>query len=245
MSGKSDDILLLSKAQDTIELSYKRNSPCFFGFLNETEVQTIKDNLYLDDTCTFYGGYDDAQRVIFSCGECSKTEYPLVPVKFLYKKEYQLSHRDFLGALMSTGIERSTIGDILTGEGETIVFVKSEIVNHILGEISKIGRIGVKLSVVDVSDVSYTASFDEIPLTVSSLRIDVVVSALCRLSRDSSQKLIKSELVAVNHKVNTNVSKPVVIGDVISIRKFGKFVFADDNGFSKKGKHRITVKHFR
>ncbi len=114
-----------------------------------------------------------------------------------------------------------------------------------MNEISKIGRVGVKLSVVDVADIDCTCEFEEINLTVSSLRLDVIVSALCNLSRDNSQKMIKSELVSINHKINTNVSKQIIVGDVITIRKFGKFVFADENGFSKKGKHKITVKHFR
>ncbi len=115
MNDKSNDKLLLSKVQDTIDLSYKRNAPCFLGFLNESEVQLIKDNLYLDDNCSFYGGYGDAQRLIFASGDCEGSEFPLVAVKFSYKKEYKLTHRDFLGALMATGIERSTVGDILTG----------------------------------------------------------------------------------------------------------------------------------
>ncbi len=245
MNDKFSDKLLLSKAQDTIDLSIKRNAPCFFGFLNESEVQLIKDSLYLDDSCSFYGGHSDAQRMIFGCGYCEESDFPIVAVRFSYKKEYKLTHRDFLGALMSTGIERSTIGDILTGDGETIVFLKSEISSHILNEITKVGKVGVKLSVIDFADIVYTHDFDEIYLTVSSLRLDVLVSALCNLSRDNSQKLIKSELVAINHRITSNVSKQIAVGDVITIRKYGKFVFAEDNGFSKKGKHKITVKHFR
>lgn len=245
MNDKFDDKLLLSKAQDTIDLSVKRNAPCFLGFLNDREVQLIKDNLYLDDSCSFYGGHNDAQRMIFGCGNCDETDFSIVAVRFSYKKEYKLTHRDFLGTLMSTGIERSTVGDILTSVGETVVFLKSEISNHVLSEVSKVGGVGVSLLVIDVSDFDYTYEFDVISFTVSSLRLDVFVSAMCKLSRDNSQKLIKSELVTINHRITTNVSKQINVGDEITIRKYGKFVFAEDNGFSKKGKHKISVKHFR
>ena len=73
----------------------------------------------------------------------------------------------------------------------------------------------------------------------------MIVSAICSVSRDKSQQFIKSDLVSVNHKIENNNSKTLVVGDVITVRKFGKFVFAEDNGLSKKGKYKILVKHFR
>ena len=57
--------------------------------------------------------------------------------------------------------------------------------------------------------------------------------------------MIKSDFVSINHIITNNVSAFLRVGDVITIRKFGKFVFTDDNGLSKKGKNKITVKHFR
>lgn len=243
--GSNDDKLVLSKAIDTINLSHKRNSPCFFGFLNEQQVRLIKDNVHLDSDCVFFGGYSDAQRQIFGSCVSDTSCFPLVAVKFSYKKEYKLSHRDFLGSLMATGIDRSTVGDILTNEGEAIVFLRAEILDHVLYEVTKVGKVGVKASLQDIRDIHYESKYDELSFTVSSLRLDVLVSALCCVSRDSSQKLIKLDFVAVNHKVENNASKPLVVGDIITVRKFGKFVFTEDNGFSKKGRHKITVKHFR
>lgn len=240
-----NDKLIISKAEDTIYLSQKRNSPCFFGFLSEHETQIIKDSLYLTDDCSFWGGYKDANRVIFGSGISNYDEFPLNALKFLYKKGFELSHRDFLGSLMSLGIERSTIGDILVFDSYAIVFVKSELVDYIKQEITKIGRVGVKITEEDIKDIHYVNEFDELSFTVSSLRLDVIVSALCSLSREKSQQLIESDLVSVNHKVENNVSKTLCIDDVITIRKFGKFVFTEDNGLSKKGKFKILVKHFR
>lgn len=240
----SEDKLVLSKAKDTIALSEKRTTPCFYGFLNEHQAQLIKDSLYIDDNCRFWGGYEDATRVMFGVN-ASCADFPISAVKFVYKKEYKLSHRDFLGSLMALGIERSIVGDILTFSGETVVFVKSELAQYIVDSISKIGRVGVNSLVFDTKNFDYVNEFDVIDTTVSSLRLDVFVSAICSLSRDKSQKLIKSDLVSVNHKIVNSVSKCVCVGDVITIRKFGKFVFAEENGFSKKGKLRISVKHFR
>ncbi|MBQ8058169.1 MAG: hypothetical protein IJ275_07560 [Ruminococcus sp.] len=240
-----DKKLIVSKAQDAVYLSQKRNTPCFLGFLNEHEAQVIRDSLYITDDCLFWGGYSDATRVIFGSGVSEYNDFPITALRFIYKKEYRLSHRDFLGSLMSLGIERSTIGDILVFDSYTVVFVKTELVDYIKQEVTKIGRVGVKIVDVDLTDFDYVVEFDELSITVSSLRIDVFVSAICCLSRDKSQQLIKSDLVTINHRIENSVSKTLNVGDVITVRKFGKFVFAEDNGLSKKGKHKVLVKHFR
>lgn len=240
----SQDKLILSKASDTIYLSQKRCAPCFYGFLDERQAELIKDTIFTDD-CMFWGGFADAQRVFFGCNVCDTEQFPITSLKFTYKKEFKLSHRDFLGALMSLGIERSTIGDILTFEGYSYVFVKTELADYIRCEITKIGRVGVKIESADLSALNFTYDFNVLNFTVSSLRLDVLVSALCSLSREKSQKLIKSDLVSVNYKVVNNVSLVLKAGDIITIRKYGKFVFTDECGFSKKGKVRISVKHFR
>ena len=68
-SLNSEDKLVVSKAYDTIYLCEKRHCATFYGFLNEHEVQVIKDNVYLTEECLFWGGYSDARRVVFGCGE--------------------------------------------------------------------------------------------------------------------------------------------------------------------------------
>lgn len=239
-----EDKLVLSRALDTINLSQKRFSPCYFGFLNEHQAQLIKDRIILDN-CTFWGGYSEAQRVIFGSNTDNIDSFPIVTLKFFYKKEYKLTHRDFLGSFMALGVERSAVGDIIVNNGEAIVFVKAEMAQYFIREVKKIGRVGVKISTVDTTEINIERNYDILNLTVSSLRLDVFVSALCSLSRDKSQNIIKADLVSVNHTVTDNVSATLKVGDIITVRKFGKFMFTDENGFSKKGKHRITVKHYR
>lgn len=244
-TNDAESKLLLSKAKDTVNLSDKRSTACFLGFLNEHESQLIKDSICLNDECMFWGGYNGAQRVIFGANVSDISCFPITAIKFTFKKEYELSHRDFLGALMSLGIERDTVGDILVFEGEAVVFVKTEIAQFIIGQIDKIGRVGVKLAKFDTHDFEFENEFDVLYFTISSLRIDVFVSAVCSLSREKSQKLIFADAVSVNHRIINNTSKTIDVGDVITIKKFGKFVFTENNGFSRKGKVKIEVKHFR
>ncbi len=244
-SISADDKLVLSKALDTINLAQKRNSPCYYGFLNEHESQLIKDNIHLPDDCIFWGGYDEAQRVFFAANVYDKESFPFTAVKFSYKKEYKLNHRDFLGCLMSLGIERSTVGDILVNDSKTVVFVKNDVVDYVLSSITKIGKVGVNVELQDINEIEYKNEYDVFNLTVASNRLDVFVSAVCSLSREKAQRLIKSDMVAVNHSTENNVSRFIKTFDVITIRKYGKFIFTDENGLTKKGRLKITVKHFR
>ena len=82
-------------------------------------------------------------------------------------------------------------------------------------------------------------------LTLSSLRLDVFVSAVTHLSRDKSAALIKSETVTVDHMVECGVSRLLKAGNTVTIRKYGKYVFTEELGVSKKGKAKIKVKHYR
>lgn len=240
-----EDKLVISKAKDTVYLSEKRFSPAFYGFLNEHESTLIQNAVHLDDSCMFWGGYDNAKRVVFGSGVKSTDEFPISALCFKYKSDYELSHRDFLGSLMSLQIDRSTIGDIIVNNGQAIVFVKNDIAPFIKQEVRKIGRVGVRITDYGLSDFTYEDDFDEMSFTISSLRLDVFVSALCKISRDKACKLIESELVTINHQVQTSNSKTLCVSDVVTIRKYGKFVFAENNGFSKKGKIKVLVKHFR
>lgn len=239
------DKLVLSKANDTIALADKRFSPCYFGFLNEHEAQLIKDKIYLTEDMMFWGGYDNAQRVIFGANVSDTKAFPIKALSFTYKREYKLAHRDFLGSLMALGIERSTIGDIVVSDGKTIVFVKDDICEYILREVTKIGRVGVKIEVLDIIDIECNNDIEELSFTISSLRLDVFVSAVCHLSREKSQQFIKSDMVSLNYNIENNISRNIKEDDVITIRKYGKFIFTESVGFSKKGRIKIKVNRFR
>lgn len=243
--SQSDDKLLLSKAEDVIYLSEKRNTPCFLGFLTSHEKQVIIDNIHgIDETC-FYGGYENAERTIFGANAESTDDFPIVPVEFTYRECDILSHRDFLGAMMSLGITRESIGDILVNKGRAVAFVKHDIADFVLSQIDKVGSKGVKVSKFLGDDLPLSENFEMLEFSVASLRLDVIISAVCSLSRDKSTKLITAENVSVNHYIQTNVSKTLQEGDCFTIRKYGKFVFTEILGYTKKGRIRISVKHFR
>ena len=247
--GLSDDErILLRNILDKYERANRICKPLFSFFLDErkqmlakTALDSIKADRYI-----FEGGYQDAQRkIIVFYPEHYYENEPQVPVKsitFTYRAVDKLTHRDFLGALMSLDIKRECIGDILVGEGKCCVFVYETVLQDVL-YITKIGRVGVKAS--EGFDVSVTPenSFKELSLTVSSLRIDGVVSAAAGISREKAAALIKSSLVSLNYKEVSSASQKIDIGGTFSARGYGKYELISCRE-TKKGRLNIVVKKY-
>ena len=239
-----EDKLLLDKAYDAISLSQRRNIPRFLGFLNEHESLYLRQNLPKSADVMFYGGYEGATRLMMGAG-AEEEDFPITALQLSYKSEYELRHRDFLGALMGLGIRRDTVGDILTGQGRTVIFVREDIVPYMLSNVDKIGRVGVKIGYADLSDLPVPDDFDEQVFTLSSLRLDAFVAHAANLSREKAARLIKNEMVTVDHVTQDGVAFQLFEGATVTIRKYGKFVLAAQIGTSKKGKLRVAVRHYR
>lgn len=177
--------------------------------------------------------------------EPEQSAFPISAIEFKYRVCDKLTHRDFLGTLMSLGIERDTVGDILVENGRTVVFVKSELKDYIESQIFKIGGAGVKIVPPNLANLPQGRGTEEMSLTVSSLRFDNIVAAVSGLSRDKTAKLILSGETTLNFVVTQNVSCRVKDGDTFTIRGKGKFKLDKVLGETKKGRHKILVIHFR
>lgn len=243
-TNNAEDKLLLSKAYDAIELSERTGCPRFFGFLNEHELSYLRANISPKRDVTWFGGYPNAVRVMLGAA-AEEYSFPIVALQFSYKPEFDLRHRDFLGALTALGLRRDTIGDILCEQGRAVVFVRDDIADYVLSQVDKIGRVGVRITYADLTDLPVPDDTEELSMTVSSLRLDAFVAAVTNLSRDKAARLIRSELVMVDHVVSADVSKPLSEGVTVTIRKYGKYVLSANLGETRKGRLRICVKHFR
>lgn len=146
---------------------------------------------------------------------------------------------------MSLGIERETVGDILVGDGRTIIFVKSELEDYIVSQIFKIGNVGVKICNADLSKLPEGRGTEELLLVVSSLRLDNIVAAVTGLSREKTKSLIMTGNVSQNYIQTMNISQPTAVGDVLIIRGNGKYILNAVMGQTKKGRIRISLIHFR
>ncbi len=234
--------ILIARINDTLEISQRTSKPKFFGFLSREEAALVQKTLENRnaDFCLF-GGYEGAQRVMLGCLPewCDNADFPISAVTFSYRTADELHHRDFLGALMALGITRESVGDILVENGRSVVFFKSEILPFVMGNITKIGRVGVTLKEGFEAPLPTGDKLVSMSVTVPSLRLDGVVSALGSVSRSKADELINMGFVSVNSQICEKATKQVFMGDVLSIRGKGKFIIS--NTLQKTRKDRIVL----
>lgn len=155
----------------------------------------------------------------------------------------ELSHKDFLGSILGLGINRCKIGDILLHGNYTDIIVKREIANFILFNLERIANKKVSVEEVDLKELTpVEALYKEIKTTLTSYRLDVYISASYHLSRQESRALIKAGNVKVNWEPISKISKEIEVGDLISIRGYGRSIFYSEEGLSKKNKIRSTIR---
>lgn len=247
-SISDDEKRLLSRLEDWLYLCDKRGAPCFSDFLDLREQAVLRCNLNnrKDVNWCFYGGYEDAERAVLAiCPDylhCEDVVYPFTPVAFSYRKTQKLSHRDFLGTLLSKGVRRDKIGDILCGDGLTVVFLSDEIVPYITEQVDRVGGEGVKVVTSYVGDLPVTHTYQEIRDTVASPRLDAVVKALIRVSREEAAHMIVTGLISVDHLPVENVSKMLTAPCTVSVRGYGRFLIDSFGPETKKGRLQFAAR---
>lgn len=242
----NDDRLLVRHVKDLADRSIRSGRTLFSNFLDDRQLAICEAALKLDmKEYHSFGGYECAERRVLAFGDVSADDnMPFSAVVFNYPKDYLLFHRDFLGSLMSLGIKRELVGDILVGEGRTAVFVIVSAL-PLVKEISKIGRVGVKVT-EDFTDCDIPMqSYDEINSTVASLRLDSVVATAFRLSREKACELIRTKGVCQNRVMCFSPAERVCKGEKFSVRGFGKFELSEIGGLSKKDRIFITIKKYK
>lgn len=238
-------------------LSADRNvSLSYSQFLDSSEIALAKKIIpklktsYPQVDYLFWGGFENAERQILCIHntliEISLQDFPLKVIEFKYNTNFsKLTHRDFLGAIMSLQVKRNSLGDIIVGNGTSQIVVSSSICDLILNEITCIGKLGVKSKTLDKVSLIVEQSFKEISSTVASLRLDCIVGTALNISRTKSVQLIKSKMVTLNYLEVVSPSTLIQMGDIITIKGFGKFIIDTiSSELTKKGRLHILIKKY-
>lgn len=243
-----EDRLLVRHILDLAKRSEQSYRPLFSTFLDERQLALCEVALKSNKVENFvtFGGYDNSERRVIAFGATDEANiaWPFQAVVFSYTDSADLTHRDFLGCIMSLGIKRELIGDILVGKGRTAVFVV-DVAVPLVTELTKVGRCGVKVQ-FDFTDADIpTQQFDEIRTTVASLRLDSIIASGLRLSRDKAAELIKSKGVMHNRVMTFSPDERVEEGDRFSVRGFGRMDLSEVGERSKKDRLFITIRKYR
>jgi RNA-binding protein YlmH len=159
------------------------------------------------------------------------------PIKFV-----SIEHPQVLGSLMSLGLKRGKFGDILMKDGRVQFFSSTEISDYIKSNLESIGRASIRIKeIVLEGAITVDDLWMEQDITVSSLRLDTIISGVHHISRQKSQAFIEQGLVKVNWTSVENHSFDCREGDLLSVRGYGRVKILSIEGRTKKDKWRIVV----
>lgn len=236
------------------EKSYQQNMYTFTGFLglSEQEVFLQAAQAMKHVPFTMWGGNEECERQMVRFGSEEEFGYeerfPICCIEIrplLEKFADNLSHRDFLGALMNLGIDRSTLGDIYLKGKTGYLFCMETIADFIVENLDKVKHTSVVCEILEkLPDIAVREAVEEEHLTASE-RIDGVVAKLYNISRNQSIDLFRTRKIYVNGRLNENNSYHLKPGDAVSVRGYGKFTYDGVSQETRKGKYRIRVRCFR
>ena len=245
--------LIKKRFAELADRSYTKGQFTFTQFLSMADLSLFyEEKRSLDYAGPFvFGGYDGAERAIVRFGDPDKLGYEenfpidtLAIVPLADKFADDLTHRDFLGALMSLGIERSLLGDILVTGKKAYIFCLSRISDFIIENLISVKHTSVSVRRAEAEDIKeIPKSFEKEKLVqVASERIDAVIAKVYNLSRSAAIEYFAQKKVFVNGRLTENTSLSLKQDDIVTVRGFGRFKLAEIAGTSRKGKLNLLIR---
>lgn len=247
----SDEKLLLARIFDKYEQTERRGIPTATAFLSPHEqslAQIMLNTADIRSDFLFDGGYEGAERklILFlpdwaeNCGD----EIRFLRASF-HGTDSTLTHRDILGSLMGLGITREKVGDILISPHSADVVAAASVAEFLLRDWSSAGRVRLTVTEIDRGSLCIPeAKITEVQDTVSSLRLDAVVSSAFSISRGKAADLIAAGKVSLDHTPCLKTDKSVGEGSILSARGFGKAVVRECSRLSKKGRIILVIDRY-
>lgn len=147
-----------------------------------------------------------------------------------------------MGTLLGSGLSPASLGDIITdGKGNWQFFISDIMLDFVCREITRIGKVAVRLDRIPLKQIlNIEDDVQNVKLVVNSLRIDAILAALTRTSRNIINNQIEKENIKLNwHKIN-NSNIIVTVNDVLSVRHFGRIEISNITT-TRKGKYRLEA----
>ena len=204
----------------------------------------------------FFGGAGEAERKILIIypeklnEEMARKNHSkmisVIKITLPIALDDEYDHRRYLGAIMKLGIEREKIGDISVKSKGAEIIIKNEVQNFLIQNLGSLTRFSSsEIEVINIEELQkIEAQKLEITEIVASLRLDNIVASLARTSRNKAVEMLEQERVFLNFRNETKASKSVKVGDIITIRGKGRFVFKEISGNTKKGRFVIKIDKF-
>lgn len=244
--NRPEEKISIRKVIDKMESVMNNHISTSTDFLNPHEINlsiSILNRFKDQVSYEIDGGYEESESsiiYIYPAYRYENEDSDLVLFKF--ETNNKIKHGDVLGSILGLSIDRGKIGDILIGEKFTYFFVKREISNFIEINLTKVSKYNILLSREDDISGLPKKEYDYKKVIVSSFRLDNLISKVFNLSRSKVKDMIQAELVKVNFAKETRLHLELELGDLVSVRHYGRFRLYDLEGNTKKGNSVLIVR---
>lgn len=252
MNPEKDEELFCKRIYDLARKAYTRGICMYSSFINLNELSLFYKTIEKIPQISYQlsGGYQEAERrviCLYDSDSFANISFPIACIAITpgsIKYSEHLNHRDYLGAILNLGIERCKVGDIVVKDNMAYVFCIKEIAPFISESIERIRHTNVKAKIVDGQEICVDITTEPISGTVTSVRLDSLLSVAFKTSRSSLSNLTTAGKVFVNGKLVLSNSYVPKEDDIISVRGMGRFIFKRIEAQTKKNRYRIVIEKY-
>lgn len=218
-------------------LSNKRKTST--NFFNSFDIDKI--TRFLDNKNIEYGVYDKypfLEKKIIYFGE-----YDNYITIFKAKKSDKIKHSNILGTLFSLGLTDDVIGDIIVMDDYFYLTTLTRLSSFIKNNLTIIN--GERIELLEETDIVLNKDrFLKMKLLVSSMRVDTIVSKITNTNRLKVNSMIKDNIILVNYNTIKSSSLILKNNDILSIRKYGKYIIKNIIGTTKKNNLVLEIEKY-
>lgn len=251
LQGEQEEIIG-SHVFDLAKIAWESNRPQVTDFYDPYERKVAQSVLGgMPEVGVIYqGGYKQAERarlVIypqFYLMETIASSIKVLEAKGNFNFQ-EVTHGDYLGAILGTGLKRSKTGDLIILKDGCQAIVAAEVADYLLSNWAQVHQVSISVREIDEEQLAVEPErIKEIRSTVASLRLDAVAAEGYSSSRSKMVREIKAEKVKLNWKPVTNPALSISQGDVLSVRGRGRVVVSEVGGTTRKGRTSIVLHRY-
>ena len=219
-------------------------------FLDPRERQIIKyiiGETNEDIKVSFFGGDKEAERkraiIAPYYEEQTESDFEIVLYQADFAKKFiNIQHGDVMGSFLGLGLERKKMGDIIVNDNQIQIYTTFDIAAYVQANLNAINQATIGLTEVPLEQILDRKDvWKEQTHSVTSMRLDILVKEIYRMSRSKAAQLINRKQVKVNFKTMDNPAMLIYEADLISVRGFGRSRILEIGGMSRKERTFVTT----
>lgn len=231
------------RVYETLNLAYNKGIPLFTKEFVQPNIWSyfVKNFNCKNFKVDAQGGYQESDRRIMSFNNDYDIPYPYKMIVIKNESRFsKLAHKDYLGALMSLGINREKFGDLVVDDNKAYVPIFEEVVDYVMSNLIQVGNSPVIINIVE-DGYDLKNKYTKIDIIIPSLRIDNFIAKLAKISRVQATEFINKGNVLIDYSKVQSKNKEVTLGQIITIPRVGKFKVGNIIGSTKSGKYKIEI----